>query len=534
MSGKAITEKKPERDAQPSRWQPMRETAPSILREDEPRIARIVGLIGICSLVLGTVALVSFAYSYGSRIGPGLGSLFAVVGLGGLLFHAARDHDLQVRRLYGAFGLMWLIVAALVTALPTRVGPAGTLFLPYGFLSLSLALLFLLAFAHNESEAVWRDRTVRLLGFAGALVALTGFIGGTISNEFLVPNGLVLALLGLGYLWAFVGSQGTGSDAGYWTGVAMGLGGLLVLLITLGRAALPPLFHSWGWLSARPDSTYVASGGILLMGLGFLYAALAAMLCSDNAFAVMTRRELAAFFYSPIAYIVMCALVLAGGFQFWSFFDILLSQTLGGRPVAEPILRYYVISFITVVCVMFVVPALTMRLLSEEKRTGTLEVLLTAPPSEAAVVLSKFLAALVFFMALWIPWGLFLVALRVEGGQPFDYRPLFSFTIALAASGASFVSMGLFFSSLSRNQIVAAVLTFIGMVALVFVYFMINSSMVPQEGPWKTILTHTSFIDLWMETLRGKLALRDLLFPVSATIFWLFLTVKVLEARRWS
>ncbi len=93
--------------------------------------------------------------------------------------------------------------------------------------------------------------------------------------------------------------------------------------------------------------------------------------------------------------------------------------------------------------------------------------------------------------------------------------------------------MGIFFSSLSRNQIVAAVLTFVGMVALVMIYFLINFT-VPEGSAWKTVLTHASFIDLWQETLRGKLALRDLLFPVSATIFWLFLTVKVMEARRWS
>src|SRR5436305_87991 len=124
MSSKAITDKKPDRDAQPNRWQPAREVAPSLLREDEPRTARIVGLIGICSLVLGATALLFFAYGRVSRIGPGLGSLFAVVGMASLLFHAARDKDMQVRRLYGTFGLLWLIVAALITALPTRLGPA--------------------------------------------------------------------------------------------------------------------------------------------------------------------------------------------------------------------------------------------------------------------------------------------------------------------------------------------------------------------------------------------------------------------------
>jgi ABC-type transport system involved in multi-copper enzyme maturation permease subunit len=396
-----------------------------------------------------------------------------------------------------------------------------------------MALPFLLAFAHNESETAWRDRVVRVLGFVGAVLALTGFLGPHINTEFLLPNGLVLALLGLGYLWAFVGLQGTTSDAGYWTGVAMGLGGLLVFLITLGRAALPSLFHSWGWTSTPPDSTFLASGGLLLMGLGLLYAGLAAAVCSDNTVAVLTRRELAAFFYSPIAYIVLIGLVLFGAIQFLLFLGNIQFASEMQQPLMEPILRYYIISFIPVVCVMFVVPALTMRLLSEEKRTGTIEVLLTAPLGEAAVVLSKFVAALVFFMVMWISWGLFLVALRVEGGQMFDYRPLLSFTIALAATGAHFLSMGIFFSSLSHNQIIAAVMTFVGMVALVSIYFFINF-VFPEGSVWRTVLTHASFVDLWQEAVQGKLALRSLLFPVSATIFWLFLTIKVLEARKWS
>ncbi len=172
-----------------------------------------------------------------------------------------------------------------------------------------------------------------------------------------------------------------------------------------------------------------------------------------------------------------------------------------------------------------------MRLLSEEKRTGTLEVLLTAPVSETTTVISKFLAALIFFMVIWIPWGLFLVALRVEGAQPFDYRPLISFFIALLFSGAGFLSMGLFFSSLTRNQIASAVLTLMGMLILIGVYFALIR--VPQSSPWFSILQYTSFIDLWINSLKGKLAARALLFHLSFAIFWLFLAVKVLESRKW-
>src|SRR5262249_28116612 len=117
------------------------------------------------------------------------------------------------------------------------------------------------------------------------------------------------------------------------------------------------------------------------------------------------------------------------------------------------------------------VPALTMRLVSEEKRSGTLEVMLTAPVSEWLVIVSKFFATWLFFMVCWLPSGLFLIALRLEGGAPFDSRPLPGFYLALAASGAAFVAMGLFFSVLTKNQIVAAVFTFVGMIGFLAAYW---------------------------------------------------------------
>jgi ABC-2 type transport system permease protein len=269
-----------------------------------------------------------------------------------------------------------------------------------------------------------------------------------------------------------------------------------------------------------------------LMSLGLLYLSLALGLCSDNRIIVLTRRELAAFFYSPIAYIVLFGLTFVGLCLFYLFIRNVVFYADRGTPLFEPIIQYYIIDFVPVVSVMFVVPMLTMRLLSEERRTGTLEVLLTAPLDEVSIVLSKFIAAWIFFMLLWVPWGLFLISLRVEGGQPFDYRPLLSFGIGLAVSGAGFLSMGLFFSSLTRNQIAAAILTFMGMMLFISIFFVIR--VLPPGSAWSTVLTHASFINLWQSNVEGKLVPRDLLFPLSATVLWLFLTVKVLEARKWS
>jgi ABC-2 type transport system permease protein len=179
-----------------------------------------------------------------------------------------------------------------------------------------------------------------------------------------------------------------------------------------------------------------------------------------------------------------------------------------------------------------------MRLLSEEKRTGTLEFLLTAPVKEFVVVLSKFVATMFFFMLLLIPSVLFLVALRLEGGKPFDHRPLLSFLLALVSSSAAFVAMGLFFSSTTRNQLIAAVLTFMGLMILIFITILNDQSGAAPEGTLMRdihpVLRTMSFYDMWDEARQGKVYLRDVSFHISAAVFWLFLSIKVLEARRWS
>jgi hypothetical protein len=135
---------------------------------------------------------------------------------------------------------------------------------------------------------------------------------------------------------------------------------------------------------------------------------------------------------------------------------------------------------------------------------------------------------------LWVPWLLFLVALRIEVQEDFDFRPLISFAVVLTCTGAGFLSMGLFFSSLTSNQIVSAVLTFVGMLGLLVIYFMLEEFQERSPGSvWISILTHVSFINLWFDSLDGKIMPQFLLFHISATVFWLFLTLKVLEARKW-
>jgi ABC-2 type transport system permease protein len=172
-----------------------------------------------------------------------------------------------------------------------------------------------------------------------------------------------------------------------------------------------------------------------------------------------------------------------------------------------------------------------MRTFSEERRTGTYEVLLTAPVQEWVVVLSKFLACWLFFLVAWLPMFMYLLTLPLVGTS-FDYRPILTFYLALACTGAGFIAMGTFFSSTTKNQIIAAVLTG----AMMFFYLLtIVASSVPYVGDGiKSAVAGLSFLSLWQSAAQGELTVQTILVHLSLTVFWLFLTVKVLETRKWS
>jgi len=145
-------------------------------------------------------------------------------------------------------------------------------------------------------------------------------------------------------------------------------------------------------------------------------------------------------------------------------------------------------------------------------------------------VLGKFLAAWVFFLIAWSPYFLFMVAFRVFGDEAFDYRPLLGFFLALATTGAGFLAMGLFFSSLTSNQIVAAVLTFAGMLLALGLHWLRSMS---STGGLQEFFSYLSFLEIWWETSRGLFPLRYFVVHASVAVFFLFLTTLTLSARKW-
>lgn len=524
MSSRTATDKADDEHLRSPR---VEETAPSEVASDEFTFPRFVGMTGMVFAIIGSMFMfVSMARGVPVRV---LYLMAVGLGLVMMLYHAARDADQQIRRAYGLFGVGLLVLGGLFALLPG--GPdsqMGYRFLSIGFPSLLLGLLFVVCFVHHEEDETYRDKTLLLLLILGGLLSIGSLFTGIINPRFMVGTGMLMSLLGLAFLCAYVSNIGAAVGRGYQIALAIGAVGAVATLYAIGRAVIPDLF---GMDKVAP---YLVPSGLITIGVGLIFMAVSIALWSDNQFVVLARRELMAYFYSPIAYLVLFGLSVVGWFNYLHFLDVILGSMgteFGAGGVPEPIVQLYIYRIWPVMTIVFVVPAITMRLLAEEQRTGTLEVLLTAPVSEWVVVLSKFFACFLFFMLLWVPWGLYLVALRSETGVDFDYRPLISFYIFLAASGAAFVSMGLFFSSLTRNQIIAGVLTFSGMLVLVVFHLLPSMEMVGEQ--WKLIFRKMSFLDQWLAALSGRLLISDLILYLSLTVFWLFLTTKVLEARKW-
>ncbi|HTU88929.1 MAG TPA: ABC transporter permease [Gemmataceae bacterium] len=524
MPSKAITQTPESRPG--SSWRNQPDTGPSLMRRDDPKIARGIGIAAAAAIIFGGMALILHTSGRVTPLGAGWAAFLLTVGIAGLLFHAAFDSDVQFRRVYMGFGYLCLIAGGFLAVVPYNKQP-GALF-SQGFMFLFLGLLFLLAFLRNEDDPWFRRMAENIIGGAGAAMAVIGLAGGVIKGDFLLPIGLLLAVLGLLYLTAFVGSRGIGDNFAYRAGLGIGAAGALLFVVAFLRSLLPPLFYRWHFTQTQPGD-YLIPYGLLLMTLGLLYVAVSLLECSDWRWIVLTRRELGALFYSPAAYIVLFSFAIV---HWLGYFLVVYSILRTEASMPEPIVGRFFLQWLVVIGTIVAVPVLTMRLLSEEKRSGTLEVLLTAPIDETAVVLSKFLAACIMYLVMWLPFGLLLIYLRIAGGSEFDYRPLFSFSIGLAATSAAFVSMGVFFSSLTHSQIASGMLTFAGMMGLTIVF--LARSMAEPSSAWETVLKHLSYIDVWIETLDGRLLPRQLLFFVSMAVVWLFGSVKVLEARKWA
>ncbi|UCE60003.1 MAG: ABC transporter permease subunit [Phycisphaerales bacterium] len=234
--------------------------------------------------------------------------------------------------------------------------------------------------------------------------------------------------------------------------------------------------------------------------------------------ATMAQRELGAYFLSPIAYAVNAMFLFTAGLAF----------SLGTfRPGGEASLRM-LFDFWILLILVFVLPMLTMRLISEELRSGTIETLLTAPITETEVVLGKFFGAFLFYVILLVTLLLYPIILSIYGDV--DLLLLICNYIGLLLVGALFVSVGLFFSTLTKHQIIAVLFSLALLALMTFAFHALSLQV---EGWPRTVMQQLSIRAHFHDFVRGMLDFNHVVFFLSTTAFFLFAAVKLLEVRRW-
>jgi ABC-2 type transport system permease protein len=230
---------------------------------------------------------------------------------------------------------------------------------------------------------------------------------------------------------------------------------------------------------------------------------------------IIARRELYAYFISPIAYLVAAAFLFLCGVFFiagvTSYGDATLQSMFGSLSIV----------------LIFVAPVLTMRLLSREQDLGTIELLLTAPVRDWEVVGGKFLASYLFYLAMVLVTGFYPLILYRYGNP--DLGAIGAGYLGLALLGAALLSLGVFTSALTRNQVIAAV---IGVVASVSLWLFDLLSPV-FGGSTQDVIAYLTPSGHYYNFMEGLIDTRDLVYYASATFIFLFLAGRVLESRRW-
>lgn len=246
-----------------------------------------------------------------------------------------------------------------------------------------------------------------------------------------------------------------------------------------------------------------------------------------SAFLTLWRKELTGYFLSPIAYLVTIFFLVVMG----AIFSLLVSVLAEG-PAGVTIMNLLFGSPFYWMTMLVMVPVLTMRLLAEEKKSGTIETLLTAPVSDAAVVLAKYAGALSFYIAMWLPTLAYLFLLRHFSSlmAPIDLGPMAGGYLGALLVGMFYLSIGLLCSALTSNQMVAAMTSFAAMIVL----FLVGLLEYLARQEWvRTVSGYVSSYNHMLEFSRGQIDTRPIVFYLTGTLLMLFTTVKVVESRHW-
>jgi ABC-2 type transport system permease protein len=245
-------------------------------------------------------------------------------------------------------------------------------------------------------------------------------------------------------------------------------------------------------------------------------------------------KEVRSYFASPIAYIITGLFALIFGIFYMAAVTWFAEQSLGmgqfgpmprNVNINQDLIRPLLLN--ATVVMLFLLPMVTMRTYSEEKRSGTIELLLTSPVTDLQIIIGKFLGALVLYGVMLLVTVLY-VSMLLPYSDP-EWKPIAAGYLGLLLLGGGFLSFGLFVSSLTKNQIVAAVGTF----SLVLVLWIIDW-LSDQAGPTtRTVVSYLSITQHFEDFAKGVIDTKHVVYYLTFIIFGLFLTAKSVDSERW-
>jgi ABC-2 type transport system permease protein len=247
------------------------------------------------------------------------------------------------------------------------------------------------------------------------------------------------------------------------------------------------------------------------------------------------QREIKSYFVSPIAYAVLTIFIFITGLFFSFYLYVIVNATTmqaqmgqGAQPIDVPAMVMERLFGTTSVILLFLIPMLTMGLFSEEKKRGTIELLLTTPVGNFSAMIGKYLASLTFLIILFAASGIIISSLFFYGHP--DWKPILSGYLGLFLYGAALLALGIFISILTENQVVAVVLTFGVSLALLITSAV---STILASGVVKNILDYLSVTSHLDDFTKGVIDTSHIIYYVTFVFVGLFLAYRSLESMRW-
>jgi ABC-2 type transport system permease protein len=249
---------------------------------------------------------------------------------------------------------------------------------------------------------------------------------------------------------------------------------------------------------------------------------------------IIALKEIRAYFTSPVAYVVLFVFALLVGFFFYSSIWWFNSQSI---QMAQNPYYYQQVNINQMVysplfhnmsiILLLMLPLLTMRLFAEEKKIGTEELLFTSPVQVSQIIMGKYAAALAVLAAMLGLTGLFSIFTFLWGNP--ELGQILVGYLGLFLMGAAFISVGVFFSSVTENQIVSAILTF----GALLLFYILNWAAYAATGIWKGVLDYLSIFQHFDDLTRGVVDTSDIVYYLTVAFFGLFLTHALIQSRRW-